>query len=91
MAVKTGIMYMTRSVSETIANSEKFAIEVFECMRRYSNNDWGELCAEDKQLNDEALIYNDRILAKYETSEGDIYIITEWDRSATTILFTDEY
>lgn len=35
--------------------------------------------------------YNDRIVAKYKTSLGDIFIITECDRSYTTILFADEY
>ena len=50
------------------------------------------MCEEDKQMNDEAIKSgNDRILAAYETSKGNIYIITEHDRSATTILFADEY
>ena len=34
---------------------------------------------------------SDRILARYSTAEGDIYIITEWDRSYTTFMFCDEY
>ena len=43
-------------------------------------------------MNDEAVRSgNNRILASYETSKGKIYIITEYDRSATTILFADEY
>ena len=43
-------------------------------------------------MNDNALRNgNDRILAAYDTSEGKVYIITEHDRSATTILFADEY
>ena len=42
-------------------------------------------------MNDEALEIGERIVAKYETCEGDIFIITEWDRSVTTILFTHEY
>ena len=61
-------------------------------MIRYKNQDWGNLCEEDKKLNDEAIkTGNGRILAAYETSKGKIYIITESDISATTILFSEEY
>lgn len=43
-------------------------------------------------MNDEAIKNgNDRVLAAYETSQGKIYIITEYDRSYTTILFSHEY
>lgn len=47
---------------------------------------------EDKKKNDKAIASGeDRILASYKTSEGQIFIITEWDRSYTTIMFADEY
>ena len=43
-------------------------------------------------MNDDATKNgDDRIFARYNNEEGDIYIITEYDRSATTILFTYEY
>jgi hypothetical protein len=46
----------------------------------------------DMQSNDDAVkTGNDRILAAYNTSEGKVYIITEWDRSYTTLLFANEY
>lgn len=82
----------TRGINNTIADNAKFAKEVTKAMQRYKNHDWGDLGEEDKTLNDEALTGgNDRILAAYNTSEGKIYIITEWDRSVTTILFAEEY
>ena len=47
---------------------------------------------DDKLLNDEAAKNgDDRIVAKYKTSKGDIFIITEWNRTETTILFANEY
>ena len=46
---------------------------------------------EDIEANSEALRNGERLFAAYETSEGKIWIITEADRSATTILFPDEY
>lgn len=43
-------------------------------------------------MNDKALRTGAaRVLAAYDTSEGRVYIITEQDRSCTTILFADEY
>ena len=60
-------------------------------MNRYFNCDWGELCEDDQVLNDYAIENDERILGKYFTSKDPIYIITEWDRSATTILFCNEY
>lgn len=83
-------LVMTSGINEAILNKE-FHHEVLECLIRYMLHDWGDLCEEDKQANDDAFIHDERILAKYSTSQGDIYIITEWDRSATTILFTEEY
>ena len=68
-----------------------FAREIAAVFIRYQRHDWGNLCQEDKELNDEALEAGDRILAAYRTSKGEVWIITEWDRSATTILFPSEY
>ena len=55
--------------------------------------DWGILDIDDKRLNDEAVESGeDRILSKYRDRHGnEFYIITEWDRSITTILLCDEY
>lgn len=60
---------------------------------RHVRGDWGdELGFEDLQLNDAALAEGERILSKYRIRPGvSIYIITEWDRSATTVLLPEEY
>lgn len=69
-----------------------YAKEVIRAFSRYKDLDWGDLGEEDKQANEDALKKgDDRILAAYDTSRGKIYIITEWDRSYTTIMFADEY
>ena len=61
-------------------------------LTKYINCDWGELCEEDKKLNDEALIHGDRILAAYRDANGTkFWIITEHDRSCTTILMPEDY
>lgn len=87
-----GKIFITSTINKKMLNDESFKKEVLEAFSRYLQMDWGEMCEEDKQMNDEAIENgNDRILSAYETTEGKIYIITECDRSATTILFANEY
>ena len=61
-------------------------------LSRHLRGDWGDLCEEDKQTNQEALEQGLRILSAYRTSTGSrLWIITEADRSVTTILLPEEY
>lgn len=63
-----------------------------ELLQRHMSGDWGDLSEEDKALNDRAVEEGERILSAYTLSEGErLYIITEWDRSATAILLASEY
>lgn len=64
---------------------------VMSLLKRHMQCDWGDLCKEDKETNDAAVGVGMRILSAYETSHGKVWIITEADRSATTILLPDEY
>jgi hypothetical protein len=52
---------------------------------------WGEICQEDWQANDRSVMAGERLLSAYETGKGKIWIITEHDRSVTTILLPSEY
>ena len=66
--------------------------DVASSLVRHASGDWGVVCDEDKAVNDEALASGDRILSAYRDSNGvKFWIITEWDRSATTILLPEEY
>jgi len=61
-------------------------------MHRHHCGDWGDLCDEDRQANEEALEAGERLLSCYQVGGGKrIYIITERDRSATTVLLPEEY
>jgi len=63
-----------------------------EFITRHESGDWGELDHEDRQTNDRAVQNGLRILSTYTTRTGDeIWIITEADRSLTTILLPEEY
>ena len=95
-----GQVVATNGIHQQMYNprNEKFINFVDGCLfNRYVNGDWGDMCEEDKAMNDSAIINGDRILASYNIPEElglydeKIWIITEWDRSVTTILFPDEY
>ena len=61
---------------------------------RHSRKDWGDVCAEDALANEEALIIGARLLSAYDgigPQRVTLWIITECDRSATTVLLPCEY
>jgi hypothetical protein len=68
-----------------------------EFLQRHARGDWGDVCEEDRRLNDEALIDGSRLLSTYCTSLGErLWVITEatddsGQRSATTLLLPSEY
>ena len=87
-----GIMLFTRGVNDRAADDKAFAAFVIKSLKRHGQEDWGDLCEEDRRENDLSLKDGFRLLSAYE-KDGlpKILIITEADRSATTVLFPDEY
>ncbi len=64
----------------------------FEFLERHQAGDWGELCEEDKKENEFSVQNRFRILSAYRTrNDVKIWIITEADRSVTTLLLPHEY
>lgn len=83
-------------------DGQLYGAAVAETLARHELGDWGDVGDEDKQVNEDALKNGERLLSSYVvwqdktgthgTPEGTrIWIITEADRSATTVLFPDEY
>ena len=66
-------------------------IDVVGLLHRHRSGDWGDLSSHDARANDHALVGGARVLSAYETSGGRLWIITEADRSATTVLLPSEY
>ena len=59
---------------------------------RHINGDWGDVDDEDRQANEQSLLDDSRILSAYRLSTGErLWIITEADRSSTTLLLPSEY
>jgi len=67
--------------------------DVFRALARHAQGDWGECDAEDAESNDRALCWNEgRIFSAYDSRKGErFWIITEADRSVTTVLLPAEY
>ena len=68
--------------------------DIMTALGRHSLGDWGDLDEEDREANDRALQDGGRLLSAYRTageSAVKFWIITEWDRSVTTILLPEEY
>ena len=87
-----GKLVMTRGVCDRVAEDTGFAEFVALNLTRHLKGDWGDLSQEDKAANSGALIKGGRLLSAYINGDlPKIWIITEADRSATTILFPEEY
>jgi hypothetical protein len=86
---------MKFSLGQTVATPgaiEAFDPEFFNaCLTRHLSGDWGEVCDEDKAANDAALKGEGRLLSAYSKDGAKLWIITEWDRSVTTLLLPSEY
>ena len=74
-----------------IAFCDTNSINMISLVRRHLRGDWGDLDFEDKSANDKALNSGSRIMSMYQFPQGKIWIITEADRSATTMLLPSEY
>lgn len=92
---ETGPIVMTPGISEMMMSG--YQDEIQSCLDRHRSGDWGDLNDEDRQMNDDALEaeknggFSDSLFSAYDTGFGKIYIITECDRSLTTILLPEEY
>jgi hypothetical protein len=61
-------------------------------LMRHARGDWGEVCQEDADANDQALAHGGRLFSAYRLRDTTkVWIITEADRSSTCILLPDEY
>ena len=84
-----GCMLATPGAKAALERSGQSALEFF---ARHIRCDWGEVDQEDWRLNDEALERGERLLSAYRNRCGEkLWIITEADRSATTVLLPSEY
>ena len=87
-----GQLVMTRGVNDLVADNKEFALFVLTSLQRHARGDWGDLSEEDKKENEYSLNQRLRLFSAYERPPlPKIWIITEADRSLTTVLFPEEY
>ena len=67
------------------------AEDPFAYLARHASGDWGELDAHDRRENERSLRHGWRVLSSYPIGEKRVWVITEADRSVTTILLPEEY
>ncbi|CAK3560803.1 Type I restriction endonuclease subunit M [Vibrio crassostreae] len=84
-----GKVVCTQGIAELLNNNIGVNLPIY--LHRYQNGDWGNVCVEDKLTNDEATKTGERVLSSYTICNEQVWIITERDRSCTTILLLNEY
>ena len=85
-----GQVVVTSSIQALIDKNQGFYTKVFVAIRRHSLGDWGDGSDKDKKTNETALQEDERLFSVYK-SDPEIWIITERDRSVTTVLFPEDY
>jgi hypothetical protein len=84
-----GQMYATPGALKALAEAEQTPLEF---LIRHMNGDWGEVCPEDWAENDLSVREGFRVLSAYTLKTGvKIWVITEADRSVTTVLLPEDY
>jgi hypothetical protein len=82
-----GAVVITPTALETLDGGD-----VQRALNRHHGGDWGELCEHDRCENETALAKGGRLFSVYrDRSSTKFYIITETDRSATTVLLPEDY
>ena len=74
-----------------LAHCERHSINPLLLLGKHIGGDWGDLCAEDVAANVRAVQNDERILSAYVLHGEKCYVITEWDRSVTTLMLAREY
>ena len=85
---RLGQIVATRGV---LKHLEHHGIAADPYLRRHASGDWGDVPPEDALANQRAVMHGARILSSYDIAGERVWIITEADRSVTTLLFPSEY
>lgn len=84
-----GRIFATPAALEALGTT---GVSIITLLTRHVRADWGDLCEGDRQQDDLALAAELRVLSSYRLPNGEaVWIITEADRSATTIMLPGDY
>ena len=84
------------SLGQTVITANANAVlpemDVVLALQRHHSGDWGDVDEHDRQMNEDALRNGDRLVSIYKSVRGQkFYIITEWNRSVTTVILPEDY
>jgi len=86
---KLGRILATPTALSVVANAN---VSVINLLIRHACGDWGDLSESDREQNELAVEAGSRILSSYVLADGQtVWLITEWDRSVTTLLLPGDY
>ncbi|RQT30502.1 hypothetical protein [Burkholderia contaminans] len=74
-----------------VAALDRTGTSIVDLLVRHMGGDWGDLSEPDRQQNELALMGGARLLSSYTVGTARIWIVTEADRSSTTLLLSNEY
>ena len=83
-----GRIVATPAALDLLARHQRAPLEF---IARHAHADWGQLNAEDVRANESALRHGERLLSSYAVGDETLWLITEADRSATTLLLPADY
>lgn len=86
-----GNIATTAGVAEWARGLRPETLGIAHAVSRHRSRDWGQVCPEDWRTNDDAASHGERLLSEYVVCGRRLWIITEADRSVTTVLFPEEY
>lgn len=81
-----GQITVTQAISEILN-----PVQIHYLIEQQLSYDWGNTCQSDWILNDNAINEHGRVVSLHSVDNEDVFVITEADRSATTIMFAYEY
>ena len=75
-----------------LAELERAGVPPQQILDRHASGDWGDVRSEDRAASDLAVLTGERLFSSYRLPTGvRVWVLTEWDRSATTVLLPEEY
>lgn len=89
--VDLGKVIVTVTVHEHVINGDSPERDLLTVLLRHAIGDWGDVDTEDRAANDAALSTGARLLSAYVLNGMKVWVLTEADRSVTTILQPSEY
>ena len=86
-----GQVVATSGIADFVSDDIPRNIALRNLLIRHANGDWGDVDEEDHSANDIALLQGNRVLSSYRLADRKVWVITDADRSSTTVLFPEEY